>query len=91
MFVSVVSSIRSSTLHRPYRTAEDGPRKVGELIQDAGVVTLSVEGERKQTGSLYASSSVPTGRETVCPADLCSDLIDVALTSETGRVLVSRW
>ena len=58
MFVSVVSSIRSSTLHRPDRTAEDGPGEVGELVHDAGVVTLSVESEGKQTGSLYAVSLV---------------------------------
>ena len=58
MIVSVVSSIRSSTLHRPDRTAEDGPGEVGELVHDAGVVTLSVESEGKQTGSLYAVSSV---------------------------------
>ena len=58
MFVSVVSSISSSSLHRPDRTAEDGPGEVGELVHDAGVVTLSVQSEGKQTGSLYAVSSV---------------------------------
>ena len=90
MCVSVVSSIRSSTLHRPDRTAEHGPGKVGDLVHDAGVVTLSVESEGKQTGGLYAVSNVgPTSR--IGPADLGSDLSDVALTSKTGRVRVSSW
>ena len=47
MLVSVVSSIRSSTLHRPDRTTEDGPGEVGELVHDAGVAaeeTLHVDG-----------------------------------------------
>ena len=91
MIVSVVSSIRSSTLHRPDRTAEHGPGKVGELVHDAGVVTLSVESEGKQTGGLYAVPPVRPTSERVCPADLGSDLSDVALTSETGRVRVSSW
>ena len=47
MKVSVVSSIRSSSFHRPYRTAEDGPGEVGELVHDAGVVLHSVESEGK--------------------------------------------
>ena len=50
MFVIVVSSIRSTSLHRPDRTAEDGPGEVGELVHDAGVVPHSVESEGKQTG-----------------------------------------
>ena len=91
MIVSVVSSIRSSTLHRPDRTAEHGPGKVGELVHDAGVVTLSVESEGKQTGSFYAIIPVPIIIEGVCPADLCSDLSDVAIASGTGRVRDSRW
>ena len=91
MFVSVVSSIRSSTLHRPDRTAEDGPGEVGELVHDAGVVTHSVESEGKQTGGFYAIFPVPTTIEGVCPADLCSDLSDVSIASGTGRVRVSRW
>ena len=91
MFVTVVSSIRSSTLHRPDRTAEHGPGKVGELVHDAGVVTLSVESEGKQTGSFYAILSVKPIIEGVCPADLCSDLSDVSIASGTGRVRVSRW
>ena len=91
MFVSVVSPIRSSTLHRPDRTAEDGPGEVGELVHDAGVVTHSVESEGKQTGGFYAIVSVRSITEGVCPADLCSDLSDVAIASETGRVRVSRW
>ena len=91
MLVGVVSSIRSSTLHRPDRTAEDGPGEVGELVHDAGVVTHSVESEGKQTGGFYAIFPVPVIIEGVCPADLCSDLSDVAIASETGRVRVSRW
>ena len=91
MFVSVVSSIRSSTPHRPDRTAEDGPGEVGELVHDAGVVTHSVESEGKQTGGFYAIVSVQAITERGCPADLCSDLSDVAIASETGRVRVSRW
>ena len=91
MIVSVVSSIRSSTLHRPDRTAEHGPGKVGELVHDAGVVTLSVESKGKQTGSFYAISSVIDIIEGVCPADLCSDLSDVSIASGTGRVRDSRW
>ena len=91
MIVSVISSIRSSTLHRPDRTAEHGPGKVGELVHDAGVVTHSVESEGKQTGSFYAIFPVIPIIEGVCPADLCSDLSDVAIASETGRVRVSRW
>ena len=91
MFVSVVSAIRSSTPHRSDRTAEDGPGEVGELVHDAGVVTHSVESEGKQTGGFYAIKSVMIIIEGVCPADLCSDLSDVAIASETGRVRVSRW
>ena len=91
MIVSVVSSIRSSTLHRPDRTAEDGPGEVGELVHDAGVVTHSVESEGKQTGGFYAIFTVKLTIEGVCPADLCSDLSDVSIASETGRVRVSRW
>ena len=90
MCVIVVSSIRSSTLHRPYRTPEDRPCEVLYLVHDAAAVTLSVESEGKQTGGLYAVSLVrPTFR--IGPADLGSDLSDVALTSETGRVRVSSW
>ena len=91
MFVSVVSSIGSSTLHRPDRTAEDGPGEVGELVRDAGFVTHSVESEGKQTGGFYAFTSVVIIIEGVCPADLCSDLSDVSIASETGRVRVCRW
>ena len=58
MLISVVSSIRSSTLHRPDRTAEHGPGKVGELVHDAGTVSLSVKSEGKQTGSFYAVKPV---------------------------------
>ena len=87
MFVSVVSS---STLHRPDRTAEDGPGEVGELVHDAGVVTHSVESEGKQTGGFYAITSVLPIIEGVCPADLCSDLSDVAIAIKTGRVRISR-
>ena len=58
MFVSVVSSIRTSTPHRPDRTAEDGPGEVGELVHDAGVVTHFVESEGEQTGGFYAISPV---------------------------------
>ena len=53
MFVSVVSSIRTTTLHRPDRTAEDGPGEAGVLVHDAGVVSHPVESEGKKTGSLY--------------------------------------
>ena len=91
MFVSVVSCVSSSTPHRPDRTAEDGPGEVGELVHDAGVVTHSVESEGKQTGGFYAIKLVPQISKGVCPADLCSDLIDVAVANETGRVRVSRW
>ena len=91
MFVSVVGPIRSSTLHRPDRTAEDGPGEVGELVHDAGVVTHSVESEGKQTGGFYTFKFVPQIIKGVCPAVLCSDLIDVAIAIETGRVRVSRW
>ena len=58
MIVGVGRSIGSTILHRSDRTAEDGPGEVGELVHDAGVVTLSVESEGKQTGSLYAITSV---------------------------------
>ena len=54
MLGSVVSSIRSSPLHRPDWTAEDGPGEVGELVHDAGSVTFSVESEGKQTGGFCA-------------------------------------
>ena len=91
MFVSVLSAIRSSTLHSPDRTAEDGPGKVVELVHDAGVVSLFVESEGKQTGSFYAIIPVPIIIEGVCPADLCSDLSDVSIASGTGRVRDSRW
>ena len=90
MCVSVISPCRSSTFHRPDRTAEDGPGEVGELIKYAGVVTLSVEREVKQTGSFYAISRVIRIIEGVCPADLCSDLINISIASETGRVSVCR-
>ena len=51
---------------------------------------LSVEIKGKQTGSLCATSQVLNIIKGVCPADLCSDLIDVSSASETGRVRVSR-
>ena len=91
MIVSVVSSIRPGTLHRPDRTPKDGPREVLQLVHDAGVVSLSVESEGKQTFSLYAICPVIVIIEWVCPADLCSDLSDVSIASETGRVRVCRW
>ena len=91
MFISVVRSIRSGTLHRPYWTPEDWPCKVGDLVHDAGVVSLSVQGEGEQTGSFYHIINVPPIIEGVCPADLCRDLSNVAIASDTGRVLVSRW
>ena len=90
MIVSVVSSLSSSTFHRPDRTAEHRPGEVGELVHDAGSVTLSVEGERKQTFSFYAISPVVNIIEGVCPADLCSDLINISIASETGRVRLCR-
>ena len=88
MFVGVISS---STLHRPDRTAEDGPGEVGELVHDAGVMTLSVQSEGKQTGGFNDILTVVIISGGVCPAFLSSDLIDVAIASETGRVRVSRW
>ena len=91
MLVSVVSSIRSSPLHRPDWTAEDGPGEVGELVHDAGSVIHPVKSEGKQTGGFYATSHFMKIIEGVCPADLRSDLSDVAIASETGRVRVSRW
>ena len=91
MFCSVVRAIDSNTLQGPDRTAEHGPRKVNELIHDAGSMSLSVESEGKQTGGFYAITPVVTIIEGVCPADLCSDLSDVAIASETGRVRGSRW
>ena len=91
MIVSVVSSIRPGTLHRPDRTPEHGPREVGELVHDAAVVRHSVESEGKQTFSLYAILRVQEIIEWVCPADLCSDLSDVSIASKTGRVRVCRW
>ena len=69
MLASVVSSTRSSTLHRPDRTAEDGPGEVRKLVHDAGVVTHSVESEGKQTGGFYAIKSVMIIIEGVCPAE----------------------
>ena len=91
MSVGVVSSTRSSTLHRTYRTPEDRPGEVLYLVHDAAVVTLSVESEGKQTGGLYAISQIPPITKRVCPAVLCSDLIRVSITIKTGRVGVTRW
>ena len=91
MFGGVVSSIRSSTLHCPYRTPEDRPCEVLYLVHDAAAVTLSVESEGKQTGGLNALSIVSLIIGRGCPADLGSDLSDVALASETGRVRLSSW
>ena len=91
MSVGVVSSTWSSTLHRPYRTSEDRPGEVLYLVHDAGVVTHSVESERKQTGGLYAVSNVRPTIGRGYPADLGSDLSDVTMTIETGRVWVCRW
>ena len=88
MCVSVVSS---NTLHPPYRTPEDRPGEVLYLTHDAAVVNLSVESEGKQTGGLYAVSLVRPTSGRVCPADLGSDLSDVALAIETGRVRLSSW
>ena len=91
MRVDVISSIGSSTPHRPYRTPEDRPGEVLYLVHDAAVVTLSVESEGKQTGGLNALSIVSLIIGRGCPADLGSDLSDVAIASETGRVRLSRW
>ena len=90
MSVGVVSSIKSSTLHRSYRTPEDWPGEVLYIATDAAAVILSVESKGKQTGGLYAVSPVlPTS--IIGPADLGSDLSDVALASETSRVRLSSW
>ena len=90
MSVCVFSTAGSSTPHRPYRTPEDRPGEVLYLVHDAAAVTLSVESEGKQTGGLYAVSIVhPTF--IISPADLSSDLSDVTLPSETGRVRLSSW
>ena len=59
MFVSVVSPIRPSTLHRPYRTPEDGAGKILKTVHYAGVVSLSVQGEGEQTGGFYDIYPVP--------------------------------
>ena len=91
MKVSVVSSIRPGTLHRPDRTPKDGPREAGKQVLYAGAVTLSIESEGKNTFSFYAIKPVQPIIEWVCPADLCSDLSDVSIASETGRVRVCRW
>ena len=88
MCVRVVSS---NTLHPPNRTTEDRSREVLYLIKDTGPVALSVEGEGKQTGGLYAVSRIRPTNQRICPAVLFSDLRDLALASETGRVRVSRW
>ena len=88
MFISVVSSC---PLQFPYRTTEDGSGEVLDLVHDAGAVTLSVQSEGKETGGFYLFKTVQITIGGVCPADLSSDLRDVALTSETGRVRVSRW
>ena len=91
MFVSVVSSIRPRTFHRPYRTPEDGPGKLLDIVHDAGTVVLSVESEGKDAGSFNAIILVIPTIEGVCPADLSSDLSFVTIASETGRVRLSRW
>ena len=90
MSVRVIIFIRSSILQCSYRTPEERPGEVLYLTHDAAVVTLSVESEGKQTGGLYAVSPVRKTKR-IGPADLGSDLSDVALTSETGRVRVSSW
>ena len=86
-----VSVVRAGSLHPPYRTAEDRSGEVFYLTQDAGLVSLSAEGEGKQTGGLYAVSRVRPTDQRVCPAELGSDLSDVALSSGTGRIWLSRW
>ena len=90
MSVRVIIFIRSSILQCSYRTPEERPGEVLYLTHDAAVVILSVEREGKQTGGLYAVSRVrPTFL--IGPADIGSDLSDVALASETGRVRLSSW
>ena len=91
MSVGVVSSISSSPLHRSYRTPEDRPGEIFNFTHDAAAVTLSVESEGKQTGGLDAVLPVRPAIGGVRPADLGSDLSDVAIASETGRVRVSKW
>ena len=91
MSVRVIIFIRSSILQCSYRTPEERPREVLYLTHDAAAVSLSVESEGKQTGGLYAVSLVRPTSGRVCPADLGSDLSDVALAIETGRVRVSSW
>ena len=90
MCLSVVSSFRSSTLHTPHWTPEERSCEAPYLTHDAAAVTLSIESEGKQTGGLYAVSPVRKTKR-IGPADLGSDLSDVALTSVTGRVRVSSW
>ena len=53
-------------------------------------MSLGVESEGEKTGCFNNILMVP-GSEGPGPTDLRSDLRDVALTSETGRVRVSRW
>ena len=91
MIISVVSSIRSGTLHRSNWTPEDGSGKLGEFVHDAAGVSLSIESEGKQTGGFYAILPVVFTIEGVCPTNLCSDIINVSIASETGGVRVSRW
>ena len=86
-----VSVVTSDTLQTPYRTPEDRSREVFYLIRYAGIVALSVEGEGKQTGGLYAVSIICPTFLIIRPADLGCDLSDVAMPSETVRVRVCRW
>ena len=83
--------ISSSALQCPNRTPKNRSCEVLDIVHNAGVVTLSVESEGKQTGGLSAIRLVEKIIEGVCAADLCSDLSDVAIASETGKVRVSRW
>ena len=83
--------VENTVLHCPYWTSEDGQGEVRYRLRYAGAVTLTIEGKVEQASGLNLVCCVPITTKRVCPAFLCSDLIDVAIASETVRVRVSRW
>ena len=64
--------VSPGTLHLSDGTPEHGPGEVLDLVHDAGGLHFVINSQ--------------TATEDVGPADLCSDLVDVSLSSQAGGV-----
>ena len=87
MQISVVSA---DTLDGSDGTPEHGTGEVFNLVSEAAVIGSSIESERKETGGFYSVVVVQDTEQWVSSTNFSSDLRDVTIASEAGRVRVSR-